>query len=183
LIEELTGGAVAPEEISLSRSAPTDPTPYQRLAHSPVRFDQPLTGLLLRAPALDFPLPAANRDQHDLALAQLLSLRHGSSQPLSARVRHVLRPALLMGQAGMEPVAGRLGIHPRALRRGLRAEGATFEAIKDEVRHAAARELLRLSDLSIADISATLDYSTPSSFVQAFRRWNGTSPGLWRNLA
>ena len=182
LIKELTGGAVAPEELSLSRSAPTDPTLYQRLSRSPVRFGQPLTGLLLRAPALDFPLPAASRNEHDLALARLLSLRHGSSRPLSAHVRHVLRPALLMGQAGMEPVAKRLGIHPRALRRGLLAEGFTFEAIKDEVRYAAARELLRLGDLSISDISATLDYAGPNSFIHAFRRWSGTSPGLWRTL-
>jgi AraC-like DNA-binding protein len=65
-------------------------------------------------------------------------------------------------------------------RRRLRAEGATFEAIRNDVRQVAARELLRLGDLSIADISATLDYSTPSSFVHAFRRWSGMSPGLWR---
>ena len=81
----------------------------------------------------------------------------------------------------MADVAERLGMHPRALRRRLRAEGTTFEAIRDEVRQVAARELLRLGDLGIADIAATLDYSNPSSFVHAFRRWNGTSPGRWRS--
>ncbi len=80
-------------------------------------------------------------------------------------------------------MAERLGMHPRAMRRRLRAEGATFEAIKDQVRQVAAKELLRLSDLKIADISATLDYASPSSFVHAFRRWSGTSPELWRNEA
>jgi AraC-like DNA-binding protein len=132
---------------------------------------------------LGFPLPAANKAQHDLALATLLTLRHGTPLPLSAHVRHLLRPFLLMGQAGMADVAERLGLHPRAMRRRLRAEGTTFEALRNEVRQVAARELLRLGDLSIADISATLDYSSPSSFVHAFRRWNGTSPGLWRTTA
>lgn len=100
--------------------------------------------------------------------------------PLSAHVRLLLRPLLLMGHARMDEVAGRLGLHPRALRRRLRAEGTSFEAIKDEVRQRAARELLRLGDLSIGDIAATLDYATPSAFVHAFRRWTGTSPGVWR---
>jgi AraC-like DNA-binding protein len=183
LIAELTDGRVAPEEIVLSRSMPHDPARYMRLARCPVRFGQHQTGVLLRASVLGFPLPAANKAQHDLALAKLLSVRHGTPLPLSARVRHLLRPFLLMGHARMADVAERLGIHPRAMRRQLRAEGTTFEAIRNEVRQVAARELLRLGDLSIADISATLDYSTPSSFVHAFRRWSGTSPGLWRTAA
>ena len=181
LIAELTDGQVEPEEIVLSRSPPRDPARYLRLARCPMRYGQYQTGVILRASALDFPLPAANRALHDLALARLLSFRDGTTHPLSAHVRHLLRPFLLMGHAGMADVAERLGMHPRTLRRRLRAEGATFEAIRDEVRQVAARELLRLGDLSIADISATLDYSTPNSFVCAFRRWTGTSPGRWRN--
>ena len=38
LIAELTGGAVGPDEILMSRAAPADPLPYQRLARCPVRF-------------------------------------------------------------------------------------------------------------------------------------------------
>ena len=66
------------------------------------------------------------------------------------------------------------------LRRRLRQEGTSFDAIKDEVRHAAARELLMLGALGIADIAFTLDYGSVSSFVHAFRRWSGMPPGLWR---
>ena len=175
---------MAPEEIFLSRAAPNDPTPYQRLGRCPVRFGQHQTGLLLRASSLAFPLPAANTALHDQALARLLSApERRAAADCRGHVRHLLRPLLLMGNAGMEDVAGRLGLHPRAMRRRLRQEGTTFEAIKDEVRHAAARELLMLGDLSIADIAVTLDYASASSFVHAFRRWSGMSPGLWRKNA
>jgi AraC-like DNA-binding protein len=85
-----------------------------------------------------------------------------------------------MGHAGMDDVARRLGLHTRAMRRRLRQEGTTFESIKDEVRYAAARDLLMLGDLNIADIAATLDYGVPSSFIHAFRRWSGMSPGRYR---
>jgi AraC-like DNA-binding protein len=180
LIAELTGGAVAPEEIFISRARPADPAPYLRLGRCPVRFGELQTGLLLRASTLAFPLPTADRDLQEQAFARLQSAWDGAPAPLSRQVRHLLRPLLLMGSAGMDDVARRLGLHPRVMRRRLRQEGTTFETIKDEVRYAAARDLLMLGDLSIADIAATLDYGVPSSFVHAFRRWSGMSPGRWR---
>ncbi|MFO1090643.1 MAG: AraC family transcriptional regulator [Hyphomicrobiales bacterium] len=180
LIAELTGGAGAPEELLLSRVMPDDPGPYLRLARCPVRFRQNQTGVVLSVKTLALPLPDADATLHGRALARLQMAVGGAPLDTSGHVRHVLRSLLLTGQAGMEDVAARLGLHSRALRRRLRQEGTTFEAIKDEVRHAAARELLMLGDLGITDIAITLDYASASSFVHAFRRWNGVSPGQWR---
>jgi AraC-like DNA-binding protein len=66
------------------------------------------------------------------------------------------------------------------LRRSLREDGTTFAALKDEVRYAAARELLLLGPLGLTDIAITLDCASASSFVHSFRRWSGQSPGEWR---
>ena len=183
LIAELTQGTLGPEEILVSRAPPDDPAPYQRLGRCPVRFGQSLTGLLLRASSLDYRLPEANSGLHGSALAGLLSDLERSRGEVSGHVRHLLRSLLLIGQASMEEVAKRLGLHPRAMRRRLQREGTTFEAIKDEVRYTVARELLLLGDLGVTDIAITLDYATASSFVHAFRRWSGVSPGLWRSKA
>ena len=180
LVAELSGGAVTPEEILVTRSAPSDATPYHRLGRCPIRFGQVQTGLVLRAASLELPLPKADPAQHDLALARLLEAADGHPLSLAAHVRHVLRPAMLMGHASMNTLADRLGLHPRTLRRRLRDEGTTFEAIKDGVRRAAAKDLLRLGTLGVTDIAATLDYATSSAFVQAFRRWEGTTSRLWR---
>ena len=196
LIAELTRGRVGPEEILVSRAAPDDPVPYQRLGRCPVRFGQNQTGLLLPASSLDDRLPEADSVLHGKALAGLVSALEQSrgetsghvrhllrSLLLIGHVRHLLRSLLLIGQASMEEVARRLGLHPRAMRRRLQREGTTFEDIKDEVRYAVARELLLLGDLGITDIAVTLDYATASSFVHAFRRWSGMPPGLWRSRA
>lgn len=180
LLAELTRGATGPEEILVSLAAPRNPTPFHRLSQSPVRFDQYQTGMVLSPSTLAFRLPEADSVLHDQALARLMLAQGNGPLEMSGRVRHLLRPLLLMGQAGMPEVAVRLGLGHRALRRRLLREGTTFEAIKDEVRFSAARELLGLTDLSIADIAATLDYSTGSSFVHAFRRWSGTAPRQWR---
>lgn len=182
LLTELTQGAVQPAEILLSPSAPGDPAPYQRLAPCPVRFGQSQTGLLLTGASLRHPLPEADQHRHDQACASL-ALAHRASTDMAGHVRHVLRPLLLMGQGKMTDVARRLGLHPRTLRRRLGAEGTHFEALKDEVRHAAAREMLMLGALGIADIAFTLDYASVSAFVHAFRRWSGTPPGRWRASA
>ena len=182
LIAELTKGAVGPDEIFLSRAAPDDPAAYQRFGRCPVRFGQNQTGLVIGASALAFVLPEANARLHAEALARLVSRLDNPSTTMSGRLRHLLRPLLLMGQAGMPEVAERLGLHPRAMRRQLTKEGATFEALKDEVRYAAARDLLMIGDLGLVDIALTLDYATSSAFVHAFRRWSGLSPGRWRDL-
>jgi AraC-like DNA-binding protein len=183
LIAELTRGAVGPDEILISRAAPADPAPYLRLGHCPVRFGQNQTGLLLRSSTMAFPLPEADRELHERAVSGLVSVLDGSRGEVHGHVRHLLRPLMLMGKGGMVDMAERLGMHPRALRRRLQKEGTTFEAIKDEVRYGAARELLMLGDLNIIDIAVSLDYATASSFVHAFRRWSGMSPGRWRDAA
>lgn len=180
LLAELTHGAVGPAEIFLSRPTSDDPAPYQRLGRCPVRLGQSQTGLLLTPASLAFRLPEADAKRHDHTRAGLVTALEDLRPEMSRQVRHLLRPLLLIGHGNMEDVAGRLAIHPRTLRRRLRQEGTSFEDIKDEVRYSAARELLMLGALDISDIAFTLDYATVSSFVHAFRRWSGMSPGLWR---
>lgn len=180
LLAELTHGAVGPAEILLSRKVPGDPARYRRLGRCPVRFGQAQTGLLLTRSSLAFRLPEADTNLHEQARVRLASALEDSRRELGGHVRHVLRPLLLMGQGKMLDVAERLNLHPRTLRRRLRTEGTSFEAVRDEVRYAAARELLMLDALGIADIAFTLDYASVNSFTYAFRRWSGTSPGRWR---
>lgn len=182
-VAELTRGGIAPEEIFSSRPAPADTRPYAALGRCPVRFGQTQTAVVLETESMAFALPEADRRLHDAALAELAPGLVAAEKDVQNRVRHVLRHLLLTGQSGMADVAAHLGIHSRTLRRRLRREGTTFEAIRDEVRHAAARELLGLRALSIGDIAFTLDYASASSFVHAFRRWSGQSPTQWRDAA
>jgi AraC-like DNA-binding protein len=100
---------------------------------------------------------------------------------MSSRVKHALRSLMLTGAHSMRDVAAHLDIHPRTLRRALKSEGTTFEALKDEIRHAVARQLLSMTQLPAADVGLSLGYSTPSSFVHAFHRWSGMSPIQWRH--
>lgn len=76
-----------------------------------------------------------------------------------------------------------LGISPRTLQRHLAVRGLTFRALVDEARSQEALDLLLNTNLTIAEISARLGYSTPSGFCRAFSRWTGRSPGALRGAA
>jgi AraC-like DNA-binding protein len=87
---------------------------------------------------------------------------------------------LLQGKDSLRQVARAVGLHPRSLERHLKAEGASFDALRDEVRFVLAKELLALTSLPVGEIGASLNYGSHSSFVHAFQRWAATTPTKWR---
>jgi AraC-like DNA-binding protein len=181
LVHALTGGHVAPEEVWLTVRQPEDPTPYQAAFKCPVLFDQPATGLVLSQTAVATRLPAADPSRHAEMRAALHGLLAQSRNEWSSRVRHVLRPLLLLEAPTTERVAAKLGLTVRSLSRRLEKEGSSVGMILDHVRYAAARELLTVTRLSIGEISDALAYGQSSTFVTAFKRWSGTTPQAWRS--
>jgi AraC-like DNA-binding protein len=96
---------------------------------------------------LTFPLETADRAIRETILSELSQRLLQAPWGMSSRVKHALRPLMLTGAHSMRDVAAHLEIHPRTLRRALKSEGTTFEALKDEIRHAVARQLLSMTQL------------------------------------
>jgi AraC-like DNA-binding protein len=180
LIHHLSHGSVEPLEIFLMRHEPEDPWPYRKLAGCPVRFNQAQSCIVLSTQQLAYKIPSAD----PVARAALLKILHErlsqASWGFSEQVRHALRPSLLLGKVSLPEIARGLGLHHRMLERHLRLEGTSFEAIKEQVRFALAKDLLSLTSLHIGEISVSLGYGSHSSFVHAFQRWTGISPTKWR---
>jgi AraC-like DNA-binding protein len=180
VVHDLTGGAVRPQEVLLSRPVPPDPEVYRRHFRCPVRFNDGQTCLILSARDMAFRLPSANAKLRENLLTALQRQLAQQPQGFAARVKHALRPLLLAGSASHRQVAEHLNMHPRTMGRRLLEEGITFEQLKDEVRLAVSRELLARTDIAVSDVASALGYATPSAFVRAFRRWTGGSPSAWR---
>lgn len=68
-------------------------------------------------------------------------------------------------------------MHRRTLERRLSAAGTTFQQALDHVRFAVAKELLEDSQVAMPDIATALCCADDVSFIRAFRRWTGTTPG------
>ncbi len=180
LIRDLTAGRILPLEVLMIGREPAEPAPYRSLTHRPIRFDQSETCLILSRAQLEFPLERADLAAREALLGALSERLLQAPWGAVSRVRHALRSLMLRGVHSMPGVAAHLQIHPRSLRRELAGEGTTFEAIKDDIRYAVARQLLSMTQLAAADVGMSLGYSTPSAFVHAFRRWSGVSPIQWR---
>ncbi|MFC7571361.1 helix-turn-helix transcriptional regulator [Klenkia terrae] len=81
---------------------------------------------------------------------------------------------------GQEEVAAELHVSVRTLRRMLEDDGTTFRAIVEQTREHLAEELLVTAGLSVEQVARRLGYTDASTFVHAFRRWKGISPGRWK---
>lgn len=179
MISELTCGAVCPREYLSMRRMPDSPGIWEMLGAT-IRFEEVETGFYLSPADFAFRLTTANETIHDQAFYSLHSEPSIVPDEWTHRARKVLRGLLMEGQSSMADVARALGVGDRTLRRSLAREGATFEHLRDDVRLAIAHDLLSMSSLAIGDLAVTLDFSTPSTFIRAFRRWTGKTPAAWR---
>ena len=95
-------------------------------------------------------------------------------------LRSMLREELSRRQALATDVAHHYAVHRRTINRHLKAAGTGFRAVADGVRFEIARQLIADTDISLAQISAMLDFSEPAAFTRAFHRWSGDTPSTYR---
>lgn len=181
ILPALSGGAVRPVEVRISGRAPSGQRAFERLAGVPVRFNESQTCVLIRLGDLAAPNPSAAPAKRRRLIATVAGRLGLDSQPVSARLRHALRPALGFGEATLEEAARGLGLSTRTLDRRLAAEGTSFLRQRDTVRAVMAEELLALTDLPVEEIAAALSYANHGAFTRSFRRWSGSTPSAWRS--
>jgi AraC-like DNA-binding protein len=155
---------------------------YAAMFSNSMHFGQPATRLVFDAGMLDLPVVQSERTAKDfLRIApENILLRYKNTQSLSARIRRRLRQALPNDFPELEAIAREFHSAPATLRRRLKAEGESYQAIKDEIRRDLAIMYLSTTDKSIREIALELGFLEPSAFHRAFRKWAHTSPGAYR---
>ncbi|MCJ8143191.1 AraC family transcriptional regulator [Ancylobacter sp. A5.8] len=180
MVRSLTGGRASPLRALASVGPPGNLAPYRSTMKTTALFEQEHTGVVVSARDMALALPGANPARHLQLRTGIQKMLRGDLEDIAAQVRHILRPRLMTGEADRDSVARELGLGGRTLARHLNRAGTNFEAIKDEVRFAIARELLALTRLPIGRIAEALSYSANSTFDHAFTRWAGMAPSQWR---
>lgn len=180
IMRMLCGAAWLPTEVLFSRRRPGDIEPYRSFFQAPLRFDMEQTALVFPAQWLDRPAPDADPGLRQQIEQRIVALEKLNSPDLASELRRVLRVMLITHRGSLEQVAELLSVHRRTLNRRLEELGCTFRGLVNEVRYDIARQLLENTDMPIAEIAATLDYSAPSAFTRAFGQWSGMSPAAWR---
>lgn len=183
LLRQLCGPAWRPLEVSFAHAAPADRKPYARHFGAPLRFDAELSAVSFAHSWLAAPVAGADAAR----LAELQRALRAESERrfagLVAEVRRALHALVFAGNDDAPAVARMFGLHERALRRRLAAEGTSLQQIRAEARYSLAAQLLLDTRLPLAGIAAAMHYADETAFSRAFRGWAGMPPGRWRAAA
>lgn len=165
---------------------PYEPPPH--LDAYGVLFDGPATfGADDAAIAFDARYLALPVRRDETAMTQLLQRAlpltvrsYRRDRLLVQRVRQVLAAQPLDAHNAAD-LAALLNVSARTLHRQLKDEGASLQALKDEVRRQRAMELLLRTRRPIKQVAQASGFQNEKSFIRAFRGWTGRSPGEWRS--
>lgn len=183
IARQLAGVHLMPLEVRFSHAAPADLSQYKRLfGAQALRFDQPQNGYVFDSSLLTLPVRGSDtelreRMQHE---AEKLRTTQPTATGLKQTVQEAIHERLWGGNYAIEHVAERLGMHPRTLRRRLKAEGTSYQRLLDQLRYQLAKQYLHEPGVTIAQVATLLGYADASSFNKAFKRWSGAAPHCYR---
>jgi AraC-like DNA-binding protein len=165
--------------IHITHAAPVYRAEYDRIFQVPVVFESDENALLVDGEwlALRSPLPSRYvfgilSERADELLKSLQN-----SKSTRGRVQTLLMPMLHGGDPSIDAIAGKMGLNRPTLVGLLKAEGATFQKILDELRHKMALEYLNGKKVSVNETAYLVGFSEAAAFSRAFKRWTGLSPG------
>jgi AraC-like DNA-binding protein len=161
---------------------PAHSAEYHTMFSTDLAFDRPHTSIAFDASYLDLPVVQNERSLKEFlrAIPENLLLKYKNSNSLSARIRARLREALPDELPDLDTIAGELCTTPATLRRRLQNEGASYQAIKDQLRRDLAITYLSHPERSVMDVALEVGFAEPSAFHRAFKKWTGASPGEHR---
>jgi AraC-like DNA-binding protein len=148
---------------------------------APVKFGADANQLLFDRSVVEKPLPGENTQlasvNDQVAEHYLETL---DPKIVASQVRSLLLKLLPSGDVTQQRVADRLNRSTSSLQRQLRAEGASFNEVRDDVRKSLAIDYIQEGRLSLNEIAFLVGFSDQSNFSRAFRRWTGKAPKDWR---
>lgn len=178
----LTGRNLEPIAIQLDFPEPPQADQFRRAFRGPVTYSNARNAVVFPTAWLSLPLV-----QNPLSLSKFLkdSLAHiivGNSQPIG--LPEQIRAIISKGYGNTFPdfaqVCETLNMTPQTLRRRLKEENTSYQAIKDSIRQDAACYYLSKEELSIDEIALMMGFSEASSFHRAFKKWTGKTPAACR---
>ena len=148
----------------------------------PVTFGASNNLVELDAHTLDLPINVFNDQrlvQAEAAARQQLE-EVEKQQDLAGQLRWLARDLMLSGLPRRKTVADRLNISLRTLDRRMAEQGLSWQELLDETRQQLAQDYLKITDMTVADISQRLGFSDTRSFQRRFQQWTGLSPSKYR---
>jgi AraC-like DNA-binding protein len=180
---EITGGRARAREVHFRRPPLSPLRTYRRYFGCDVFFDQKEDGVVYSVRDLQAPIVDRDVRLYEEATSFIESEFRRVAPPVHAQVRAVILQLIGTEPCSNERIAAELGLHTRTLHRRLKAEGKSFEEIKDEVRRDVALSYLTESDLPLALVAGKLGYAEHSVLTRSCVRWFAAAPSQVRRRA
>jgi AraC-like DNA-binding protein len=180
----LLGRRVPVLSAHLRCAEPADSDEYRLMFCDALRFGEPQTFVDLSPECATLPVvqtPATLKTFLREAPANFI-VKYRNPDSIAARVRKRLRQTRPSDWPEAERIAAALNMGEATLRRRLKQEGLTFQAIKDALRRDLAISRLADTQETIPQIADALGFAEPSAFRRAFRKWTGVRPADYRRM-
>jgi AraC-like DNA-binding protein len=169
-----------PEFARVSRSAPSDATPFRKILGVMPEFNAEQHALGFPSDWLTLPVVGADPQLRRKAQGEVDAFWQVLFPSFSERVARALRSRVIYGDVSLDAIAESLSLTGRTLNRRLQAEGRTFRQIVNEARLVVAQQLLAGTRTKVTSIGLALGYGDTSGFTRAFGSLAGLSPIEWR---
>jgi AraC-like DNA-binding protein len=173
---EMTGGKARARGIHFRHQPVSALTRYRHYFGCKVWFDQDEDGLVFSEQDLATPIltPDARALEEMIAFIDREFTRR--TPPMHAMARGVIVRLLGSGDCSNQCVAAELNVHLRTLHRRLRAEGTSFQQVKDEVRRDIMLYYLQQTDFEFSRIAQRLGFAEQSVMSRMCMSWFSASP-------
>ncbi|MFJ6987179.1 MULTISPECIES: AraC family transcriptional regulator ligand-binding domain-containing protein [unclassified Streptomyces] len=177
----VAGPGWVPEAVHFTHPCAGTVADYERALGCAVVFGADVDEVVVRTADLDLTrsvgdglLASLHREHADRLLAELA---------LSGSVR--LSVSRWLGRGDLREVraadaAAARHVSERTLRRVLGEEGTSWRELLDTARHERAALLLRTTDMTLTGVARRTGLGSPAALVRAFTRWEGLTPGAYR---
>ena len=178
----LAGDAYTLQRVELCALPGEDPEPFREFFACPVVHGCAANRLYFSPATLALPVTHASEELLRLLTERadrlLASLSLGPG--VAAQVAALLASQLDQSLPARDAIASQMGMSERTLQRRLQEEGSSYQQLLDQTRHQLALELLRNPDITLTEVAVRLGFAEPSAFYRAFRKWQGVTPGEYR---
>ena len=179
-----SGHRVSIHPLQLNTAQPIAHQDYQRRFCSNIQYNRQQNSLIFKTPYLSLPIKqdADSRHQFLKATPANLLVRFKNPAALSQRIRKALLKTPPQQWLDFRTLAQQLHMSEATLQRRLKAEGLSYQELKNQIRCERALFLLQHTPLSMQHISEQLNFHDPSAFHRAFKKWTGKNPSYYRSL-
>lgn len=168
-----------PRSVHFMHAAPASVRIHLRAFGPRLEFGSEFDGIVLGCDELDRVNPASSPDMARYARQYIELQPRGGPASIVDDVRRAVHARLSRGGHRLEQVGQSLGTSARTLQRQLEQEGASFQALLDDVRREQAMRYLEGRAHNVSQIAELLGFSETSAFSRWFGRQFGVSPSQW----